>query len=164
LVGCGGGGTTPGASFLNATVVPLEGGQEFGLLGDDGTTYEPRNLPPEYEVNGMRVRCDARFLDGEGRWGKPVEIIDIEVVTEPAPGQEILFEGAVVRVELEGGFFGIQGDDGKQYDPVNLPAEFAVDGLRVVVAALVIPDGVHFHMWGELVVIASIDRAETPAR
>jgi len=112
----------------------------------------------------MRIRCDARFLDGDGAWGKPIEILDIEIVEEPAPGRGMLFEGTVVWVDLEGGFFGIQGDDGDQYDPVDLPSEFAVDGLRVIVAALVLPDAVSFHMWGELIVIENIARAETPAR
>ncbi|MHC4956034.1 MAG: hypothetical protein ACYTGZ_19485 [Planctomycetota bacterium] len=161
LVGCGS-GSTPGTSFLSATVVPLEGGSSYGLLGDDGVAYEPTNLPPQFKIDGMRVRCDARVLDGEGDWGKPIEIVDVERIDEPAPGRDILFEGTVNWVDLEGGFWGILGDDGKKYDPVNLPGEFAVDGLRVVVAARVLEDGVHFHMWGELIVIENIDLAETP--
>ncbi|MCS7242333.1 MAG: hypothetical protein NZ706_06645, partial [Candidatus Caldatribacterium sp.] len=43
--------------------------------------------------------------------------------------------GTVVYVPLEGGFFGILGDNGVQYEPVNLPEEFRVDGLRVVFVA-----------------------------
>lgn len=39
--------------------------------------------------------------------------------------------GTVVLQDLEGGFYGIVGDDGKDYLPLNLGADYRVDGLRV---------------------------------
>ena len=150
-----------GISGLNGTVLLLD--QEagvFGLLGDDGVAYEPRNLPSQFEVDGMRIRCDARMLDEEGAWGKPVDILDAKRVELPAPGIEIFLEGTVVWIDLEGGFFGILGDDGKQYDPLNLPAEFQIDGLRVVLSARIRDDAASAHMWGYLITIDNIDHAE----
>jgi len=148
-------------SVVSGTVLLLDQAPDiYGVLGDDGVNYEPRNLPSEYAVDGMRVRIDLRFLDGEGVWGKPIEIIDVDRLDLPAPGRDAQFEGAVTWVDLEGGFFGILGDDGTQYDPVNLSGEFAVDGLRVVVAARVRNDLASAHMWGLLISIENIDRAE----
>ena len=39
--------------------------------------------------------------------------------------------GVVTHVRLEGGFFGIRGDDGVNYLPLNLETGFQKDGLRV---------------------------------
>lgn len=39
--------------------------------------------------------------------------------------QDIISEtGTVKYIDLEGGFFGIIGDSGKNYDPINLSEEF----------------------------------------
>lgn len=56
--------------------------------------------------------------------------------TTPAaidPGKEIL--GTVRFVNVEGGCWKIQGDDGKSYEPLNLPKEYRSDGLRVMFTA-----------------------------
>ncbi|MEN3184484.1 MAG: hypothetical protein ABDK93_05760 [Atribacterota bacterium] len=64
--------------------------------------------------------------------------------------------GQVVYVPLEGGFFGIVGDNGVRYEPVNLPEEFQVDGLRVLFIAEHV-DGASAHMWGELIRLTHIE-------
>lgn len=64
--------------------------------------------------------------------------------------------GTVVYVPLEGGFFGILGDNGVQYEPVNLPEEFRVDGLRVVFVAEHV-EGASIFMWGELIRLIEIE-------
>ncbi|MEK6756891.1 MAG: hypothetical protein AABZ02_12130 [Bacteroidota bacterium] len=66
--------------------------------------------------------------------------------------------GTVIYVSLEGGFYGIKGDDGKNYDPVNLPEEFRKDGLRVRFEAKELKDRASFHMWGILIEIVSIQK------
>ena len=156
-----GGGADGGLNSLNGTVLLLEDqGGIFGVLGDDGVAYEPRNLPGSFAVDGMRIRFDWRPLDGASSWGKPVEVTNVEEVTLPAPGPELFLEGTVVWIDLEGGFFGIQGDDGAQYDPLNLPESFRVDGLRVVFAGRVRDDVASAHMWGYLITIKAIERAD----
>ncbi|UCD93026.1 MAG: hypothetical protein JSV43_03710 [Methanobacteriota archaeon] len=64
--------------------------------------------------------------------------------------------GTVKFISLEGGFFGILGDDGEKYDPINLDEEFQVDGLRVIFIAKICENQVSFHMWGTLVEIVEI--------
>ena len=159
ILACCSGGTGGDGAPISATVVLLEEDPDvFGLLADDGTTLEPRNLPKRFCVDGMRVEFDARFLDEEGRWGKPIEIVDIDETTLPEPGNRADFAGVVMWVDLEGGFWGILGDDGNQYEPLNLPREFEVDGLRVVVAARVRRDVASAHMWGYLITIENIEQ------
>ena len=69
-----------------------------------------------------------------------------------------LVTGTVRRIDLEGGFYGIETDDGAKLDPVDLPAEFQQDGLRVRARVEELKDRVSFRMWGSLVRILSIER------
>jgi hypothetical protein len=66
-------------------------------------------------------------------------------------------KGTVVYLGFEGGFYGIAGDDGKNYDPINMPQEFKVDGLRVRFTAN-LTSYVSFHMWGYVVKLIFIEK------
>jgi inhibitor of cysteine peptidase len=64
--------------------------------------------------------------------------------------------GTIVYLDLEGGFYGIIGDDDNHYDPTNLPTDFEIDGLRVAFSALRRDDLGSFHMWGIIIQIINI--------
>jgi len=66
--------------------------------------------------------------------------------------------GTVQYINLEGGFYGIVGEDGNKYDPVNLPDEFKQDGLRVKFSAKILKDQMSIHMWGALIEITEIEK------
>ena len=66
--------------------------------------------------------------------------------------------GTVRHIDLEGGFYGIEADDGTKLDPVNLPEEFRQDGMRVRVRVEELKDRVSIHMWGKIVRIVEIKR------
>jgi hypothetical protein len=66
-------------------------------------------------------------------------------------------KGTVKYLSFEGGFYGIVGDDGKNYDPINMPQEFKVDGLRVQFTAN-LTHYLSFHMWGYVVKLFSIEK------
>ena len=74
----------------------------------------------------------------------------------PATTRVVNDTGTVRYQSLEGGFYGIMGDAGGRYDPVNLPASAQVDGLRVRFVARTL-GGVSVHMWGTMVRIESIE-------
>jgi hypothetical protein len=74
-------------------------------------------------------------------------------------GDTISGTGAVEWFGLEGGFFAIRGDDGKVYDPMNLPRAFATNGMRVRFAAKLRRDVGSIHMVGEIVEIQRISAA-----
>ncbi len=68
--------------------------------------------------------------------------------------------GATTFVDVEGGFWGILGDDGIPYHPVNgFPEAFQVESLRI--KASVKPyDGVSVFMWGKLIEVEEIELLE----
>ena len=49
----------------------------------------------------------------------------------PKPDISGMMTGTIRYVRLEGGFYGIYADNGRHYDPVNLPPEYRRHGLRV---------------------------------
>jgi hypothetical protein len=65
--------------------------------------------------------------------------------------------GTVKYINLEGGFYGIVGDDGQSYDPINLASDFQQDGLRIRFEARTRSDLANVHMWGTLIEIISIE-------
>jgi inhibitor of cysteine peptidase len=71
----------------------------------------------------------------------------------------IMATGTVIYVDLEGGFYGIAGEDKTNYDPVNLEEEFREDGLEVEFTAYPVEDMMSIRMWGQLVEIRSIQSA-----
>lgn len=65
--------------------------------------------------------------------------------------------GKVVRVELEGGFWGIESDEGMQYKPVTaLPAAAQREGARVR-ATLTPSPAVGIAMWGQAVELRGLE-------
>ena len=70
--------------------------------------------------------------------------------------QYLITSGTIKYITLEGGFYGIIGDDCVNYDPINLPDNFRIDGLKVVLTAIKREDLGSFHMWGIIIEIISI--------
>jgi hypothetical protein len=69
--------------------------------------------------------------------------------------------GTVKFIDLEGGFYGISGDDGKNYDPVNMSKEFQEDGLQIQFEAKIRTDVATTRMWGTPVEITKIELCKT---
>lgn len=59
--------------------VSLEGGF-FGIISDDDNRYDPVNLPPEFEYDGLRVLFAGEILDlfSIHMWGRIIRIIFIQ--------------------------------------------------------------------------------------
>ena len=69
--------------------------------------------------------------------------------------------GTVTYIDLEGGFYGIIGDNQENYDPINLPDEFQQEGLRVRFTAKYRDDLASIHMWGRIIEILQIEAINT---
>ena len=66
-------------------------------------------------------------------------------------------KGTITHVEVEGGFWGILGDDGIPYHPIEgLPKKFEKEGLRITARAKPY-EGMSMFMWGRLVVLKSVE-------
>ena len=70
--------------------------------------------------------------------------------------ETVQITGTVAFVNLEGGFFALQGDDGSTYTPINLPEGFRKDGLKIKALVRPRPDAMSIHMVGSLVEIVDI--------
>jgi hypothetical protein len=76
---------------------------------------------------------------------------------ETAPDADTFeIRGTVVYQEIEGGFFAIDSDDGKKYNPANLPESYRKDGLQVKITARPEKDAMSIHMYGALIEIVEI--------
>jgi hypothetical protein len=69
-------------------------------------------------------------------------------------------KGTIIYVDLEGGFYGIRGEDGKSYNPINLEKEFRQDGIRIEFSASVRKDIMSIQMWGTIVEIQKIRKID----
>ena len=60
--------------------VDLEGGF-YGLIADDGATYDPTPLPDSLRKDGLRVRFRVQETKAmtTRMWGTPVEVLRIEI-------------------------------------------------------------------------------------
>jgi len=66
--------------------------------------------------------------------------------------------GTIIYIRIEAGFYGIvAGTDGR-WDPINLPAGYMQDGLRVKFQAKLRKDLADTHAWGTLVELTSISK------
>jgi heat shock protein HslJ len=95
---------------------------------------------------------------GNGGW--------LELDTE-GTGPTMHFSGSVHHLDLEGGVFVIRDADGTQYNPINLPKEYQVEGTPVDVEARERADMAAVGMVGPLIEILRIRKgkvtaAETP--
>ncbi|MDH7507444.1 MAG: hypothetical protein QHH15_06655 [Candidatus Thermoplasmatota archaeon] len=68
--------------------------------------------------------------------------------------------GTIKYLDLEGGFYGIVSEDGKQYLPCDLSVEYQQDGLYVKFKLKPLEDIVGIHMWGLPVEIVEIQIIE----
>ena len=74
-------------------------------------------------------------------------------------GDRVSGTGTLEWFALEGGFFAIRGDDGKVYDPMNLPPAFARAGARVRFEARIRADMAGIHGVGEIVELTRVSAA-----
>ncbi|HHP7239678.1 hypothetical protein [Longibacter sp.] len=69
--------------------------------------------------------------------------------------------GTISFVDIEGGFFAIQSDDGAKYDPTgSLDEDFQTDGLRVRFSLQPKEGVMTTRMWGTPVDVQGIERIE----
>ncbi|MEW5760545.1 MAG: carboxypeptidase regulatory-like domain-containing protein, partial [Candidatus Thermoplasmatota archaeon] len=87
--------------------IDLEGGF-WGIISDDNNSYDPTNLPEEFQVDGLRVYFEAKILEdqaGIDQWGTIVEIIKIEALDDTP--QETGIAGIVIDADTGMGLYAI---------------------------------------------------------
>jgi hypothetical protein len=76
--------------------------------------------------------------------------------TADTTGARVTIVGTVQYSDIEGGFYSIRADDGTNYDPTNLPAEFRKNGLAVEAEARKQENMVGIHQVGPIVQLIRI--------
>ena len=66
--------------------------------------------------------------------------------------------GKIQYNDFEGGFYGIVDDDSEKYDPINLPIDLELDGIRVKYTLKILENQSSIHMWGVVVEIIEIEK------
>ncbi len=95
------------------------------------------------------ARCAERFAK---------EFVSANSAAEKSEREEPMISGTVRYLEIEGGFYGLVADDGTKYNPINLPAEYKKNGLRVKFAVREKKGVVSFRMWGKIVEVVKIQK------
>lgn len=95
-------------------------------------------------ITGLLVGCTAKAAPPENS------------SVNTRQGQSLSFAGKIIRVELEGGFFGLEDEQGHHYLPDQLPKDLMIDGQKVLVKARPAPPSIGFRMWGERIIIEEI--------
>ena len=69
--------------------------------------------------------------------------------------------GQVYYANIEGGFYGIVGDDGLKYQPTNLPRKFKKEGLNLEFNARTKSGMMSAFQWGTIVELSSVSEITT---
>ncbi|MCX7833217.1 MAG: hypothetical protein N2490_03290 [Ignavibacteria bacterium] len=65
--------------------------------------------------------------------------------------------GRVEYFTFEGGFYGIIGDDGINYEPMNLPVQFQEQGCKIKFKGLIRTDVMSIHNWGTIIELLEVE-------
>ncbi len=65
--------------------------------------------------------------------------------------------GTARYIGLEGGFWGIEGDNGRKYTPINMPEQLKTNGAKVQIHAHLLEGAVSMSMWGDTIRIVSFE-------
>ena len=98
----------------------------------------------------------TQIANTEPNVSEPNETASAESPTMPIAEDTFEIMGTVTYKHIEGGFYAIDGDDGRKYDPINLPDSFRKDGLKVKVTARLKKDAMSFHMYGVIIEVVNI--------
>ena len=74
-------------------------------------------------------------------------------------GEEVVSgTGTIKYIDLEGGFYGIVGDDGENYEPIDLMQQYQKDDLEIFFEAKIPKDVDSIYMWGIVIEITRIEK------
>lgn len=85
-------------------------------------------------------------------------------VTQPPPNQplqsRLYFQATVIFLDLEGGIYLLEDQNGNRYEPINLAEPYRQAGLQVAVSAEARPNQVSIGMAAPLIEIFNIERID----
>ena len=129
--------------------------QKPDVSGNEGLLrYVERSGGDEAELFRITAHASPGVLQGSNPTSSFREMVQKQLSEFPLggihPGAVSMVSGTgVIRfIDIEDGFFGIVADDGTQYIPDSLPADYQVDGIRVSFTGITGRPGPDVRMWG----------------
>jgi len=110
------------------------------------------------------VNADVAGEQGQVEEREVRELPKVEKEKEVAEANNIqvargdMIVGQVKFIKIEGGFYALIADDGRKFNPRNLPGEFKRDGLRVRFNVREIRGAMSTRMYGKIVEVVEIER------
>lgn len=155
------------SSPLYAAYVSTEVHQPVQLLANDKIRTLARTWPIVHHDGATQrlLVLDLRTMEQKVKdeVARQVSLfINDYLAANPKDGQMIT--GTVRYLDLEGGFYGLVGDNGEKYDPINLPEEYRKDGLRVKFQVREKKDMLGIHMWGKIVEVVKIEKLQAKTK
>lgn len=83
------------------------------------------------------------------------------VIAAQSPSNTFPLTGQVYYANIEGGFYGIIGDDGIKYQPTNLPRKFKKEGLSVKFDAKIKNSMISAFQWGTIAELSNVSEITT---
>jgi len=83
------------------------------------------------------------------------------IAAQPTPPTISHLTGQVYYANIEGGFYGIIGDDGIKYQPTNLPRKFKKEGLNLKFDAKLKDNMMSTFQWGTIVELSRVSEITT---
>ena len=66
--------------------------------------------------------------------------------------------GTIKHIDLNGWFYGIVSDDGKEHEVTNLDTTFQEDDIRIRFDARILETAESIHMWGTVIELTNIEK------
>jgi inhibitor of cysteine peptidase len=143
-------------------------GDEFNIrLAENPTTGYTWNMTPSMGLEMTRDEFISSHPSGQIAGGGGVHSFYMKAVH---PGVQTLHgeyrrswvqAGKVAFIDLEGGFYGIIGDDGTDYFPLGMDDQYKKDGLRVAFEYEPEKDVATIQMWGIPINLTFIEEITT---
>lgn len=80
----------------------------------------------------------------------------VSAAKQPSSTETFHMTGQVYYANIEGGFYGIVGDDGIKYQPTNLPRKFKKEGLALTFDGKIKNSGVSLFQWGTIIEVSNV--------
>lgn len=85
-------------------------------------------------------------------------LLFLVLITSIGLSQEMVnTTGKVEYFTFEGGFYGIIGDDGNNYEPMNLPEQFQRQDCKIKFIGIIRTDAMSVHNWGTIIELKEIE-------
>jgi methionine-rich copper-binding protein CopC len=152
------------ALIIMATVASASAGDVYVVIKENVSDDQVNKIMNSLDLKWRRLESKLTMVAITADDDNDVKIRDI-LLKQPiveqayvviATRNKVCASGIVEYLGIEGGFWGVIGDDGEHYDLGNMPEKFKKQGLRIKFCGKPI-NAASIRMWGTMVNVSSIE-------